>query len=378
MMQSVLRFPPPQVAPAREADFADLCQDAPCGLCAQDRSGILIASNDRLLQWVGLPGDEVVGRARIADFCDEQDRDGLVRAFAQLPDVGHLDGLRFRLLARDGSRRDVRLWANVHYSNDGGLLFTRAALVDVSDDSPIERELKDRQRELAIARDDLKSVSYSMSHDLRAPLRAINSLAAILIEDHGRELSPVAHELVTRIRGAGRRMGRLLDALLVLIRLEASEAPTAQFAHEPLVDDALKALLEKLGGVAPRIIVGPLPRCTGHPGLVREVWYQLLSNALKYTGSGGEIEVGCDRTGSLPVYFVRDTGCGFDMRFANRLFRAFEQPRIDDAAPGNGIGLAIVHHVVGRHGGRVWATSSIGQGATFFFTLEPDPSEPST
>ena len=228
-----------------------------------------------------------------------------------------------------------------------------------------------KQAEVDRANKELETFSYSVSHDLRAPLRAIDGYTRILVEDHAQALDAEARRVCGVIRENVRGMGQLIDDLLNFSRLSRA-------AMEPVEID-MRALAEsEFNQAVPAASVGriafhlnPLPGALGDPRLLRQVWANLLSNAIKFS-SGREqpsIEVSGQTAGEEVVYTVRDNGAGFDMRYADKLFRVFERLHSTREFEGTGVGLAIVQRVVERHGGRVWAEGRVDEGATFHFAL---------
>jgi signal transduction histidine kinase len=235
-----------------------------------------------------------------------------------------------------------------------------------------ERELLQRTTELEATLQELESFSYSVSHDLRGPLRAIDGYSHALGEDYGPVLDDTARDYLARTRAAARRMGVLIDELLELARvgraeLRLTETDLSRLAHE---------VVEQLRAADPTrsVQVTIAPSLTGHADepLMRLVLENLLGNAWKYTRDTAEarIEFGAAQENGETRYSVRDNGAGFDMQYAGKLFGAFQ--RLHGAEfPGTGVGLAIVQRIIRRHGGRIWAEAGIGEGASFFFTLAP-------
>jgi light-regulated signal transduction histidine kinase (bacteriophytochrome) len=218
---------------------------------------------------------------------------------------------------------------------------------------------------------DLESFSYSVSHDLRAPLRIIDGFSQAVLEDHGERLPAEGRRQLEAIRRGAARMGQLIDALLELSRLGRAPLRARRVDMAALVDDALEDLADLRAGRDLSVRIGALPPCEGDPTLLKQVWTNLLGNALKYTAGrpAAVVEVGARNEGGDALYFVRDNGAGFDMAQANRLFQVFQRLHPDREFAGTGVGLAIVQHIIQRHGGRVWAEAAVDRGATFFFTL---------
>lgn len=239
----------------------------------------------------------------------------------------------------------------------------------------LEELVDERTRELLVTNKELEAFCYSVSHDLRAPLRAIDGFSRILSEDHVASLDPGAHAVLERMRAAAQRMGIVIDELLELSRitraaLEIEDVDLTDLAHDTV---ARLQQSEPHRRVAVRIAEGLQAR--GDPALLSIALDNLLGNAWKYTVKVDEakIEFFARREADDGVYVVRDNGAGFDMRFADKLFKPFERLHRVDEFPGTGIGLAIVQRVVHRHGGRVWADGAVNVGANFYFTLSAPP-----
>jgi signal transduction histidine kinase len=233
-------------------------------------------------------------------------------------------------------------------------------------------EVTQRTRQLEAANQELEAFSYSVSHDLRAPLRAISGFTSILLEDYSSLLPEEGLESLRRVKDNGDHMGHLIDDLLDFSRL-GRQALRVQRVHTRGVVDRALAQLAPIDGRQANLAVGDLPDCESDPGLLEQVFVNLLSNAFKYSRKreDARIEVGAltDDSGSGPVFFVRDNGAGFDMRYADKLFGVFQRLHRSQDYEGTGVGLAIVQRIVARHGGRVWAEAKVDQGATFYFTL---------
>jgi light-regulated signal transduction histidine kinase (bacteriophytochrome) len=235
----------------------------------------------------------------------------------------------------------------------------------------LEQRVRERTSQLEVANKELESFSYSVSHDLRAPLRAIDGFSSMLEREEG--LGETGRGYVQRIRKAAGRMDRLTGDLLALARvttLETARQTTnlSQMARE-IMDTLRQQAPDRQAEI--RIADGLAASCDLH--LVKAALENLLSNAWKYTSKQAvaRIEFGVgDGPDKVPVYYLRDNGAGFDMAYASKLFGAFQRLHSDKEFPGNGVGLATVQRIVRKHGGRIWAESEPGKGATFRFTLE--------
>jgi PAS domain S-box-containing protein len=232
-------------------------------------------------------------------------------------------------------------------------------------------DLDQHRHDLARANDELEGFTYSVSHDLRAPLRHIAGLARLMLEESGGALGDGVREYADRIHKAARHMGQLVDDLLNLAQIGRPGLRMQACALGPLVDDIAAELTADLASRDVRLVRGPLPTLACDPGLARVVFTNVLSNAFKFTRGRTRalVTVGVvDRAGQSVLY-VRDNGAGFDPRYADRLFGAFQ--RLHPEFEGNGIGLATVQRIIHKHGGAVWAEAMPDQGATFYFTFGP-------
>ena len=226
--------------------------------------------------------------------------------------------------------------------------------------------------ELAALNQEQEAFSYSVSHDLRAPLRAIDGASQTMVEDLGAQLGEPQRRVIAAIRGNVARMGQLVDDLLTFTRLTRLPLSRRHVNMDELVRRVASDVAAESEGRQIALDIEDLPSAQGDPALLRHVWSALISNALKFTRGrpAAEIKIGSLRAGRETVYFIRDNGVGFDMRYAGKLFGVFQRLHHPDEFEGTGVGLAIVQRIIHRHGGRIWAEAAIGQGATFFFTFE--------
>ena len=234
-------------------------------------------------------------------------------------------------------------------------------------------QLRDHSVQLEASNKELEAFAYSVSHDLRAPLRAVAGFSTALREDFGPQLPPDAQGYLDRIQAAVTRMGRLIDDLLDLARVARSELRVEWVDLSALAAAAIDELRHSQPDRLIVITLQPGLTAAGDSRLLRQVLDNLLGNAWKFTSRRADatLEFGAQAgaEGEAPVYFVRDNGAGFDMAHANQLFTAFQRLHAAHEFPGSGVGLATVERIILRHGGRVWARSAVDQGATFFFTL---------
>ena len=235
----------------------------------------------------------------------------------------------------------------------------------------LEQRVRDRTQELQAANADLESFSYSVSHDLRSPLRVVDGYCQMFMDEFGAGVAPQGREILEKARAGATRMNQLIDDLLRLARFSRQPLHTRPVELGALVKRVAANLQEHLRGRDVELVVGELPDCMADSALLEQVFTNLLSNALKFTAGRpkARIEVGSRTEGTEQVYFVKDDGVGFDMRYAERLFGVFQRLHSQAEFTGTGIGLSIVHRIIRRHGGRTWAEGVPQQGATFYFSL---------
>jgi light-regulated signal transduction histidine kinase (bacteriophytochrome) len=219
----------------------------------------------------------------------------------------------------------------------------------------------------------LEAFSYSVSHDLRAPLRSVDGFSQALLEDYGELLPPDGRNFLDRIRNSAQRMAQLIDDLLDLARVTRVLLKSMPVDLTKLAENVTAELQRTYPERNVKLKIAPNLKVRGDPQLLQVVLENFLSNAWKFTSKqeGAEIEFGSKQEKDETIYFVRDNGAGFDMTYASKLFGAFQRLHAMTEFPGTGVGLATVQRIIHRHGGRVWAESAVGQGATFFFTLPP-------
>lgn len=351
--------------------------------------GVIRLFNRSAGQALGYRADEVVGRHTLALFHDEaeiQARGTHLSAelgepiegfgvFTALPRRGQVDRREWTYVRKDGSRFPVELAvAAVREASGRDLGFIGMAL-DLTERRAAEGAVRDlnasleaKARALTEANAEFESFSHSVSHDLRAPLRHIDGYARILEEDAGEQLAPELRHYLQRIAHSARRMGVLIDDLLSFSRLARSALQPQRVSMSSLAQEALR----EVGPATGEVTIGELPDVPGDPSLLRQVWTNLLSNALKYSaprGAEARVHIHGEVMGPVAVFEVRDNGVGFDMRYREQLFRVFQRLHAQDQFEGTGIGLAIVQRIVRRHGGQVEATAEPDRGATFRFEL---------
>lgn len=235
----------------------------------------------------------------------------------------------------------------------------------------LEQKVIERTAELEAVNKELGSFSYSVSHDLRAPIRAINGYTRILLEDYGDKLDPEGNKVLHTIINNSKKMGELIDDLLAFSKLGRKQVTVSEILMNDLIQSVRDELTFDEGDNIPVFDVQSLPSAKGDKSLIRQVWINLISNAIKYSmhKPNTNIEIGAYEQGNMVVYFVKDSGAGFDMQYYDKLFGVFQRLHSQEEFEGTGIGLAIVQKIVERHKGTVWAESVLDKGTSFFFSL---------
>jgi PAS domain S-box-containing protein len=383
-----------------------------CFSCiATDAKGVIQLFNVGAERMLGYSAAEVVNKISAAELHDAREVIERAKALSlefSTPVAAGFDALAFKAsrgiednyeltkIRKDGSRLpavvSVTALRDTQHEIIGYLLIgtdnsarkkAEEALLKAADsqtetiqqlNAALEQRVTERTAQLNAANQELEAFSYSVSHDLRTPLRAVDGFSQVVLQKFGPQLPDEGRHYLQTIRAGAQKMGELIDDLLTFARLNRQELNKRSFDTTELV----RATLQELGSPWPErkieVRIDELSASFGDPVLLKQVWLNLLSNALKYSRKreSASIEIGCVRTNGAETFFVRDNGSGFDMRFAGKLFGVFQRFHRAEDYEGTGVGLAIVQRIVHRHGGRVWADAALDRGATFYFTLEPE------
>jgi PAS domain S-box-containing protein len=370
---------------ASELKFRSVVESASDGMILADSAGTIVAWNKSARAIFGYDEEEVLGQPLtllMPERYRDPHRQGLerFRTTSQARVIGRTVELHGR--RKNGSEFPLEL--SLSAWNAGERTFYGGIIRDITERKRVEEEIRRLNAELAqrvfeldATNQEIEAFSYSISHNLRAPLRALAGFSGILLEEHTPHLSDDVQRYLQRIQDNAQNMGRLIDALLEFIRLSRQALSIQLVAPADLVRQVLDELRHTHEGRCVGIVVGDLPVCRADPAMLKQVFFNLLSNALKFSRrrDGTRIEIGCqeDDSASARVYYVKDNGVGFDMQYANKLFGVFEQLHHPQEYEGTGVGLAIVQRIIHRHGGRIWAEAALNHGATFYFTLEGNP-----
>jgi len=396
-----------------QPDFRLLFESAPGLYLVLTPDLKIVAVSEAYLRATMTKRAEIIGRALFDVFPDNPDdpaatgvanlRASLDRVRAQrVPDTMAVQKYDIRRAESEGGGFEERFWSPTNspvLDADGELAYIIHRVEDVTEfvrlktigselgtrAEQMEAEVYLRAQEVAEANrhlaqlaarletsnQELESFSYSISHDLRAPLRVIDGFSLALLEDHGKSLPPEGQDLLTRVRQQAQRMAQLIEDLLEFSRLGRKPLDVASVDLAALARTVVQDLGQANTDRKLDVTVGQLPPAMGDRALLRQVLTNLISNAFKFTRQrpDAQVEIGWRDDNGECVYYVRDNGAGFDMRYASKLFGVFQ--RLHPAADfeGTGVGLALVQRIIHRHGGRIWGEGRVNEGATFSFTL---------
>lgn len=376
-----------------ELRYRTLVEHAPEAIVVLDLdAGRFIDANEKAERLFGMSREELlrVGPVEVSPEFQPDGRPSSEAAGVELEKALRHQTPRFEWIHRNASGDEIPCEISLVRLPSSGRSLVRGSLVDISGRRQAEQEIlklngelevrvKERTAQLETANRDLESFTYSVSHDLRAPLRHMDGFSRILVEEYGPQIPPGAREHLERVRAATVHMGRLVDDLLNLARVGRGSLRIVPTDLNEVVAETILSLEAEARGRAVEWRVGRLSRAACDPGLMQQVFFNLLSNALKFTQRQEKavIEIGEIRDSGEAVMFVRDNGVGFDMKYADKLFQVFQRLHSEEDFEGTGVGLAIVYRILQKHGGAIRAESSPRKGATFFFTLTvPLPATP--
>jgi PAS domain S-box-containing protein len=357
-------------------------RSAQSAIALSDLAGNLTYVNPAFLRFWGYDQDqEMVGRP-VVEFWQLDEKAAEV---VRLLDAGQTWSGELTARRKDGTLFDVAVGASIVMDQASRPVGRMATFIDITERKRAEEEInqlnleleqrvRQRTAQLEVANQELEAFAYSVSHDLRAPLRGIDGWSLALMEDYHDQLDAQAQQYLGFVRTEAQRMGQLIDDLLQLSRVTRSDMQSTRVDLSVLAQTVTTRLRAEQPGRQVELVIQPGLSALGDARLLEIVLTNLFNNAWKFTGlcPAARIEFGKTEIEDRQAFFIRDNGVGFDMAFAQKLFGAFQRMHKLSEYPGTGIGLATVQRIVHRHGGRVWAEAQVGQGATFYFTLEEE------
>jgi PAS domain S-box-containing protein len=368
-----------------EARFQGLFETSRDGIALVDRDGRYLDGNQAFLDLLGLRTREALVAKSFEDFMSAEDQEQERCLLAHSRRSAETLSFEKVYLREDGSRVPVELRVWSQRDRDGRPTGTWVMARDISErvqaqaqlrrlNEELEMRIRSRTAQLEASNAELDAFSYSVSHDLRAPLRGIDGFSQALLEECSGQLGSEGRHYLQRVRANTARMGQLIDDLLRLSRVSRGDLRRQRLDLSAMARGILEELRQGDPSRPLELRIEDGLAGAGDPGLVRVMLANLLGNAWKYTAKVALARIEFLRDAPSGAYCVRDNGAGFDMAHADKLFGAFQRCHPAEEFEGNGIGLAIVQRIIRRHGGRVWGTGAVGQGASFYFSLpEPDP-----
>jgi PAS domain S-box-containing protein len=345
-----------------------------------DRTHIFV--NEAYCRYFGMKCDEIIGK-KFYPNVPMEDQQKLQDHFASLTPERPFATIEHRIVMPNGEIRWQQWNDRAIFDASNNLIEYQSVGRDITPRVQAEDELKklyseleqrviERTSELEAANRELESFSYSVSHDLRAPLRAIDGYSRILLEEHHEQLDAEDLRYLELVRKSAQQMALLIDALLNFSRMGRVDLNRITLSPAEVAQEALDELTSEMKERKVEVTIEDLPHCNADSSMLKQVYYNLLSNALKFTRQKDPavIRVGSREEADRTVYFVRDNGVGFDMKYVDKLFKVFQRLHSSREYEGTGVGLAIVQRIIQRHGGRIWVESEPDKGTTFFFTLD--------
>ena len=382
----------------------DLYDKSPCGYFSVDSAISFSSVNQTLLNWLGYEREEVMGKLKFEDFLTRDSRSEFIstfeRDFENFKKEGFVSDLEFDFKRKDGTTFPVVVNSTATFDQQRNFVSSRSTVFDNTErkkaemkikqmnleletkvaerthqlaelNETLERKVSERTEQLNSANNDLNAFTYSVSHDLRAPLRSVSGYSEILMEDFGAKLDDEGKRVIGIISKNAARMGHLIDDLLDFSKLGRKELSKSPLDMQALVGEIVRDVTSHKHDQKIDITQKPLDPAHGDLSMMRQVWINLISNAVKYSGKKPliEIEIGSYRENGNICYYVSDNGAGFDMQYADKLFGVFQRLHKASDFEGTGVGLALVKTIVTRHHGNVWAEGKVNEGAKFTFSM---------
>lgn len=352
------------------ASSRDLYDHAPCGYFSVDANLVLSDINQTLLGWLGYSREQLIHKAKFVDLLSELSRKTFLSTFEQdfprYKKDGYVNDLEFEFQRKNGTTFPVIV--------SSLLLFEKGEFAGSRTTVSNNTERKKAEERAKLLNQELEAFTYSVSHDLRAPLRSITGYGQILQEEYHTVLDDEGKRVIQIVINNAKRMSQLIDDLLDFSRLGRKALSFSQVNMEEMVRDVVRELSTLDNHRKIRIQIDELRPSNGDGSMLRQVWVNLISNALKYSRNRDmiKIEIKSYLENGQVCYSIRDNGTGFDMQYTDKLFGVFQRLHHAHEFEGTGVGLALVKTIVKRHGGFVWAEAKVDEGATFYFSLPMD------
>lgn len=358
-----------------ERKYRTLVDNALVGVYRTNLKGDILYANEALAGMLEFDSTQELASGQVLSrYKDKRQRAELIDKLRQSGRVEAMEGMA---LTKTGKTKSVLLTANLEGDIISGMIIDITGRKKAEDEvrrlnEELEKRVMERTSQLEYAVSEIEAFSYSVAHDLRTPLRLIDGFSHILLEDYSGLIDKRGVDYLMRVRGASQRMGRLIDDLLELSRVSRTEMRREEVDLSAMVMEIAASLRKAEPARNAEFIIQKDLSAVADPRLLRIVFENLMGNAWKFTGKKDMALIEFGKEGvkeGRPVYFVRDNGAGFNMKYAEKLFEPFQRLHSTDQFPGTGIGLATVQRIISRHGGKVWAEGEVGKGAAFYFSL---------
>jgi PAS domain S-box-containing protein len=348
--------------------YLDLYDFAPVGYFKLDKKGLIIDTNLAGAGLIGADRSALVGRP-FTDYVQPESQDAFYLHFKKVFKSGVREVCEVQLKREDGTPLNAHLESLA--STRVGPSEVRMAVIDITRRTQAEHDLQHQTDQLSEANKEIEAFTYSVSHDLRAPLRAMDGFTKMILQEFGNAMEGEFRRKFEVIRDNTKLMVDLVDALLNLSRIGRREISRSRIDMKEKFRDVWAVIKAEVPERSIDFILEDMPPVFADRDLIRQVIYNLLSNAVKFTGNKekARIEAGGRSEGGFCIYLVRDNGAGFDMRYYDKLFGVFQRLHSAAEYEGIGVGLASMQNIIHRHGGKVWAEGKVGKGATFYFSL---------
>jgi PAS domain S-box-containing protein len=350
--------------------YKDFFQNSIVGFHLFDQNQVIIDINNHELEMLGYRRDEIVNKKRWSDLIAPGQNDQLEDHWRKIINGSPVQNYEYEVVRKDGRHIHVLLNASARYDSGGNIINTRGIVIDISVRKQLEEEVNRRAQELSAANHYLESFSYSVSHDIRGPLQIISGFTGLLMEDE--TLGMESRDYLNRINNGVTKLRSLIDDMLKLGGIGRHEMKREDAGLTSIVRDYLAELKNTDPLRKVNVIIQENVHAFADVNLIHLALENLLRNAWKFTVKKemAVIEFGTQVRDAKQVYFIRDNGVGFDMKFAEKIFEPFKRLHEQEGYQGSGVGLSIVQRVIMSHGGRLWAESEPGMGATFYFTFD--------